>query len=239
LLSSANAGTPAPRSSPPIQSSRKLSPESPRDRRRGAAIQLTRHIVALLPNLGDTSPQQVRNLAEAMTDRALAMRTYGEHRGAVVGATSELGAVAVSGSVQAHVPVDERLANGRSSWQRPGSETYATAGTLVAERALRQAAIAVAGRAAPPPAVRAWLDARTAAGLQLGADQRAAIEGILTGRQQLSILVGPAGTGKSLAAPCSPRRGRTRASGRTTARWSGSPCRRTPPTFSVTWACGR
>jgi conjugative relaxase-like TrwC/TraI family protein len=200
LLSSARGGTPQAEAFSPDSVIKEALARAAEGQATWTRHQLTRHIVALLPNLGSITPPEVRELAESLTNRALAMETFGEHRGAIVGATSEHGAVSVSGSVPAHVPADERLSNGRSSWQRPDAEQYATAGTLVAEKALRNAAVTIAGRSAASAAIRAWLDERVAAGLALGADQRAAIEGILTGGQQLSILVGPAGTGKSRTA---------------------------------------
>lgn len=162
--------------------------------------QLTRHILALLPPLGDLTPQQVRQVADSLTDQALRMPTHGEHQGAVLGATSEYGVVSVSGSLRAYVPTTDRLADGRSAFHRPGAERFAVAGSIVAERALRAAATVQAGQAMAPAGVKAWLEQRRGSGLVLGADQQEAVTGILTGRQQLSILIGPAGTGKSRVA---------------------------------------
>lgn len=158
---------------------------------------LTRHVTAALPSLGELSAEEVEALVEQLVDQALAMTERGEHRDPVIGARSEHGAVSVSGSTADTLPDELRLADGRSALTRPTERRYAAEDTLAAERALRQAAACSAGRAASPMLVDAWLARRKAAGLTLGADQEAALRGVLTGQQQLSVLVGPAGTGKS------------------------------------------
>ncbi|NJC70840.1 relaxase domain-containing protein [Planosporangium thailandense] len=161
---------------------------------------LTRHITAALPALGDLAPDEVESLIEGLVDEALTMAERGEHRDPIVGASSRYGAVSVSGSTADVLPDELRLADGRSALTRPTERRYAAEGTIAAELALRQAAIRTSGRVADPAAVDGWLARRRAAGLTLGADQEAAIRGVLTGGQQLSVIVGPAGTGKSRVA---------------------------------------
>ena len=79
----------------------------------------------------------------------------------------------------------------------PSATTYAAVGTLAAESALRQAGVTRGRLAADPDAVGAWLDA---ARPHLGADQRAAVLGVAGSDAALTVLVGPAGTGKSYTA---------------------------------------
>jgi conjugative relaxase-like TrwC/TraI family protein len=82
-------------------------------------------------------------------------------------------------------------------YARPSATLYASATTLTAERALRDAAIQRGGHALDPVALKAWLDEHAPT---LGADQRAVIEGIATSDAALSVLIGPAGSGKSFTA---------------------------------------
>jgi conjugative relaxase-like TrwC/TraI family protein len=79
----------------------------------------------------------------------------------------------------------------------PSARLFAATGTLAAEAALRRAAVTRSGLAADRAAVASWLDRHAP---DLGADQRAAVLGIAGSDAALSVLVGPAGTGKSHAA---------------------------------------
>ena len=95
------------------------------------------------------------------------------------------------------LPVELRLANGDSSYVAPGSRLYATPEHVRTERAL-VAATAVGGAAALPHAMaRRFLDGLRESGIELGADQAAAVHGVLTSGARVETLVGPAGTGKS------------------------------------------
>jgi conjugative relaxase-like TrwC/TraI family protein len=78
----------------------------------------------------------------------------------------------------------------------PSSTVYAAAQTLAAEAALRAAAVERGRHALDRAAVSAWLDAHAPT---IGPDQRAAVEGIASSDAALTVLVGPAGTGKSFA----------------------------------------
>ena len=79
----------------------------------------------------------------------------------------------------------------------PSATRYASAETLIAEKALRDLALQRSGHALDPVALKAWLDENAPT---LGADQRAVIEGLATSDAALSVVVGPAGAGKSFTA---------------------------------------
>jgi conjugative relaxase-like TrwC/TraI family protein len=83
------------------------------------------------------------------------------------------------------------------AYARPSATRYAAADTLIAERALRDLALERSGHTLDPIQLKAWLDEHAPT---LGADQRAVIEGIATTDAALSVVVGPAGAGKSYTA---------------------------------------
>jgi len=96
------------------------------------------------------------------------------------------------------LPDELRLADGRSAYDAPGARLYATPEHVHTERLLTQART---DRNAAPALDHAGaahiLDNLHAAGVELGADQAAAVRGVLTSGAQVESLVGPAGTGKS------------------------------------------
>jgi conjugative relaxase-like TrwC/TraI family protein len=95
------------------------------------------------------------------------------------------------------LPDELRLANGASSYQRPGERLYATSEHVRSERALRAAAIErTAARLAPELAATIFEELRED-GIELGVDQAAVVRGVLTSGARVESLVGPAGTGKS------------------------------------------
>lgn len=154
-----------------------------------------RHANACLPDsLGGLTGPEVVRLLNGLADQALGDAGTPH---AVLGAVSSHGAVSVTGAVDASLPAELVLANGRSAYEAPGSREYATVGHLATERALRQAAVVRGGRAASPAAVDRWLRQRADEGLPLGEDQAAAVRGVLTSGSAVEVLVGPAGTGKS------------------------------------------
>ncbi len=83
------------------------------------------------------------------------------------------------------------------SYAAPSTRLFASTGTLAAEAALRRAAITRGAHALDRAQVSAWLDDHCP---DIGADQRAAVEGIAASDAAITVLVGPAGTGKSYAA---------------------------------------
>jgi hypothetical protein len=81
--------------------------------------------------------------------------------------------------------------------ERPSAVQYAAAFTLEAEQALRRLAVVRGAHHLAADDVHAWLDANAPT---IGPDQRAAVVGIASCDAALTVLVGPAGTGKSYAA---------------------------------------
>ncbi|MDQ1248939.1 MAG: hypothetical protein QG597_3313, partial [Actinomycetota bacterium] len=126
-----------------------------------------------LPVLG-IEPGQVQDLLEVLTDQALAWS----------------GVVQVTGR-------DAPTAQDAPRYAAPSATLYAAADTLAAEAALRAAAIDRGRHALDREQVAGWLDEHTPT---IGADQRAAVEGIASSDAAVTVLVGPAGTGKSFAA---------------------------------------
>ena len=80
---------------------------------------------------------------------------------------------------------------------RPGARRFATVTTLDAEEALRLAGITRGRQRLDGDAVSGWLQEHCPS---IGADQAAAVHGIATSDAALTVLVGPAGTGKSYTA---------------------------------------
>ena len=95
------------------------------------------------------------------------------------------------------IPDSHRLANGKSSWEAPGGELYATPAHIHTERLLVEAAARGGAPALSTAAVDAFLAALAKEGIELGADQAAAVRGVLGSGACVESLVGPAGTGKS------------------------------------------
>jgi hypothetical protein len=95
------------------------------------------------------------------------------------------------------LPDELRLANGASSYQRPGERLYATSEHVRSERALRAAAIERTAARLTPGLAAAFLEELREDGIELGVDQAAAVRGVLTSGAGMESLVGPAGTGKS------------------------------------------
>ena len=95
------------------------------------------------------------------------------------------------------LPDELRLANGASSYQRPGERLYATSEHVRSERALRAAAIERTAARLTPELAAAFLEELREDGIELGVDQAAAVRGVLTSGAGIESLVGPAGTGKS------------------------------------------
>jgi hypothetical protein len=95
------------------------------------------------------------------------------------------------------VPDDLRRADGTPVYEAPGSRLYATPGHVRAERRLAASSVRRDAAALPSTAVEAFVSELDASGIRLGADQAAAIRGVLSSGARVETLVGPAGTGKS------------------------------------------
>ncbi len=96
-----------------------------------------------------------------------------------------------------NLPDDLRRADGVSAYQAPGGQLYVTPDHLDHERLL---ATAAADRHAPTLSkveANRFIADLAAHGIELGADQAAAVRGVLTSGAQVETLIGPAGTGKS------------------------------------------
>ena len=143
---------------------------------------LTRAISDALPDhVGVADGAQMARLLDTLTDTALEL--------AVPLDADRPG--------DADLPDDLRVANGRSAYEAPGGRLYATPDHVRTERALTSST--VQGGAAAMPSVRAaeFLEQLAEGGIELGADQAAAVRGVLTSGARIESLVGPAGTGKS------------------------------------------
>lgn len=146
------------------------------------APDLTRALSNALPDrLGHLDPQQVTRLLDGLSAEALKL--------AVPLDADRPG--------EASLPDDLRLADGLSAYQAPGGKLYATPNHLDHERLL--AAATADRRAAAISRVGAsnYIADLAAQGIELGADQAAAVRGVLTSGAEVETLVGPAGTGKS------------------------------------------
>jgi conjugative relaxase-like TrwC/TraI family protein len=144
---------------------------------------LARAVNDALPDyLGGLDGRQVQELIEGLTRQAIA-----EH------------CVALSPDGLAHesLPVELRLADGRSVYERPGERLFATEDHVRSERALRAAAVERTAVRVTPELAAAVFDELGDAGIELGVDQAAALRGVLTSGASVESLVGPAGTGKS------------------------------------------
>src|SRR5699024_10075481 len=97
----------------------------------------------------------------------------------------------------AALPGDLRVANGRSAYDAPAGRVYATPDHVHTERILTAATAHADAAAMPSMAAQRFLDQLGEAGIELGADQAAAVRGALTSGARIESLIGPAGTGKS------------------------------------------
>ena len=82
----------------------------------------------------------------------------------------------------------------------PGEHLYATETHVRSERALRAAAVERTAARVTPELAAAFLDELGESGIELGADQAAAVRGVLTSGADVESLVGPAGHRQELRA---------------------------------------
>jgi len=141
---------------------------------------LTRAVSDQLPGHLGTRPEHVRDLLDGLTDTAL---------GHAVRHTPE--------PDTSNLPAALRLADGRSAYAGPGAQRWSTAGQLAAEHALRSAAVTRGAAAISTEQAVAVIARFAESGRELGADQAAALRGILTSGAQVEVLSAAAGTGKS------------------------------------------
>lgn len=146
------------------------------------APDLTRAISDALPDrLGDLSGADVTRLLDTLTAEGLKLATplHAARPGTAV------------------LPDALKLANGRSAYDAPGRALYATPEHVHTERALTRAAADGGAPALDAAAADAFVEALAEQGVVLGADQAAAVRGVLCSGAATESLVGPAGTGKS------------------------------------------
>jgi conjugative relaxase-like TrwC/TraI family protein len=146
------------------------------------APDLTRAISNALPDrLGNLDGTQMAQLLNELTAEGvkLAVRLHPDRPGA------------------ASVPGELRLADGRSAYDAPAGRLYATPEHVHSERLLAGAATRRDAPALDGVAASRLIERLAESGVELGADQAAAVRGILTSGSSVESLVGPAGTGKS------------------------------------------
>jgi hypothetical protein len=143
---------------------------------------LTRAVSDALPDhLGGLDAGQVTALLDGLTHQALGL--------AVPLDPSRPGEQAL--------PPQLRLADGRAAYEAPGSRLYATPAHVRSERALAAAGARGHAPALDPAVAAGFVTSLAETGIELGADQAAAVRGILSSGAAVETLVGPAGTGKS------------------------------------------
>ncbi|MEU4235552.1 MobF family relaxase [Nonomuraea sp. NPDC026600] len=109
------------------------------------------------------------------------------------------GTVMVRGMELLEVPEELRRADGRSMYRPGADERYATVAHLSAEQLVETRARSRGAKALPPDAVAAVLTGAEQDGRPLGEEQAEVVSSVLGGGRDLDVVVGPAGTGKSVA----------------------------------------
>ncbi|GAA0897633.1 ATP-dependent DNA helicase [Pseudonocardia zijingensis] len=98
----------------------------------------------------------------------------------------------------ADLPDEFRLANGKSSYQAPGSAKYTAPGQVTAERIMRESAVRTGAATITLGQANAVIARYAENGVELGADQKAAVHGVCTSGAFVEVLAAAAGTGKSV-----------------------------------------
>ncbi|MPY97747.1 MAG: relaxase domain-containing protein [Actinophytocola sp.] len=146
------------------------------------AADLSRAISDALPDrLGDLDGDQITRLLDGLTAEALQL---------VVPLDAQRPG-------DEALPAELRRANGESVYQAPGGQLYATPTHVHTERSLADAATTRGAPALATPDADRFVTGLAEQGIELGADQAAAVRGVLTSGARTESLVGPAGTGKS------------------------------------------
>ena len=146
------------------------------------APDLTRAISDALPDqLGDLDGAQLAHLLDTLTAEGLKL--------AIPLIAARPG--------DAALPDDLRLSDGRSAYEAPAGQLYATPEHVHTERALAASAAQGGAPALQNGTADGFVEALADAGVVLGADQAAAVRGVLSSGAAVESLVGPAGTGKS------------------------------------------
>lgn len=133
-----------------------------------------------LPGPLGLQPERVGELLESLTDRALDAAVP----------TKEAEPVD-------HLADEFRLADGTSAFQAPGSARYACPDQVAAEHTLAAAGVALGATALTEDDAAAVVDRFAENGRELGADQAAAVRGVLSSGAKVEVLAAAAGAGKS------------------------------------------
>jgi conjugative relaxase-like TrwC/TraI family protein len=141
---------------------------------------LMRAVSDELPGQLGVEPGQVRPLLEHLTDVAL-------DQAVPLSAPPSLGAL----------PVELQRADGESMFVAPGSARYSAPTQLAAERMLRRSAVTRGAPAMSTDEAAAVVARFAESGHELGADQAAAVRGVLTSGARVEVLAAAAGTGKT------------------------------------------
>jgi conjugative relaxase-like TrwC/TraI family protein len=141
---------------------------------------LIRALSDALPGQLDIGPERVRELLDRLADVA---------EGHAVPVTA--------GESTEGFPEELLRDDGRSVYEQPGAARFSTPGNLRAERALHDAAVERGAPALSLDEAGAVVARFAESGRELGADQAAAVRGVLTSGAQLEVLCAAAGTGKS------------------------------------------
>jgi conjugative relaxase-like TrwC/TraI family protein len=137
-------------------------------------------VSSALPANLDIAPEKVRPLLEKLTDEAMAQAVVVKPQERTEGLPKEL-----------------LLANGRPVYEAPGGARYATPGQVAEERLLLEAAVRTGAASLTTEQADAVINRFAENGVELGADQAAAVRGVLTSGARVEVLAAAAGTGKS------------------------------------------
>jgi conjugative relaxase-like TrwC/TraI family protein len=103
--------------------------------------------------------------------------------------------VSLAGPLPAEAPASLRRKDGMATVERHGAVRFSTRTTLRREAAILEAV--ADGKDAHAGVVSEEIAERVLSSSRLGNDQREAVRGLLLGGEEVALLVGPAGTGKS------------------------------------------
>lgn len=141
---------------------------------------LTRAISDELPGRLGVAPDRVEPLLDRLTNQAL-----------------QQAVVTVPAEPTRGLPEELRLRDGRSAYQEPAGQRFCTVGQVAAELVLLDAAVERGPAAMSEGDAADVADRYAANGRELGADQRAAVTGILSDGARVKVLTAAAGSGKS------------------------------------------
>ncbi len=151
------------------------------DRASASESHMTRAISDQLPANLDIAPEQVPELLDGLTQRALA-------RGQRLTPAEDT----------TDLPADYIRADGSSAYEKPGGARWAMPGQISTQLGLRAAAVRRGAVTLDSEELDRALERFAESGVALGADQAAAVRVVATSGAQIESLCAAAGTGKSL-----------------------------------------